>query len=103
MTFRSTRAWSPPWRSPWRYLASWPSPPGCPWSEACPRPKPNWPGRNLLADACAAHGDEDPERDETGHASPKVTHRGSVQGSSPGCLSEYQSPEHSEFGSSGGP
>ena len=68
-----------------------------PWSEACPRPKPNWPGRNLLADACSADGDEDPERDETGHAGPAVTHRGSVQGNSPGCLSEYQSPEHSEF------
>jgi hypothetical protein len=31
--------------SPW---AAWPSPPGCPWSEACPRPKPNWPGRTGL-------------------------------------------------------
>ena len=48
-------------------------------------------------------GDEDPERDEADHADPKVTHRGSVQGYSPGCLSAYQSPEHVESGSSGGP
>ena len=39
------QAWSPLWRSPCRYLASWPSPPGCPWCEACRRPQPIWPGR----------------------------------------------------------
>ncbi len=40
-----------------RCLASWPSPPGCPWSEGCPRLKPNWPGRTgLLAWVEAPNG-----------------------------------------------
>jgi hypothetical protein len=39
----------------------------------------------------------------TGLTGPKVTHRGNVQGNSPGCLSAYQSPLQVEVGFSGGP
>jgi hypothetical protein len=77
--------------------AGW-SPNGTPASR---RPSPNGDSTRSFSQRCRR--EEDPQRDLTGNTGPRIAQRGRFQEYAPGCFSAYQSPLHSEVGSSGGP
>ena len=87
---------SPPFRSD-QASAGW-SPNG---TTACRRPSPN--GDSTRSSSQRCRREEDPQRDLTGNTGPRIAQRGRFQGYAPGCFSAYQSPLHSEVGSSSGP